>query len=404
VHLSGQTIAGYSLEEEVGAGGAAAVYRAYQSQLDRWVAIKVLDVADAGGPAFLARFRAETRAVAALQHPNILSIYDYGEEQGIAYIVMEYVSGGSLARRMHGRPMASDAALALAIPIGDALDYAHGEGIVHRDVKPSNILLARADWPLIVDFGLAGVVDARTRIGQSSAVPTTTYLSPEQVAGEAVDLRTDIYSLGLVLYELVTGHTPFEATSAAEATMARVHKAPVPPREANAAVPEALEGVLTRALARDPATRYETMAAFVHDLRRAARVAEGHESADVDGDATITMPLIMQQEIAGPRLFIATSGVVLAIPLLDEVVVGRKDPAQRQSPDLDLEPYGAGSAGVSRQHARLLRRSDGWYIADLRSTNGTYLNEVRLLPHRPVRVRPGDLVRLAQMTLVFEEA
>jgi len=406
VRFEGQKIAEYRLEERVGAAGAAAVYRAYQPQLDRWVAVKVLEVGKAGGQRFLQRFRDETRAVAGLHHPNILSIHDYGEDHGIAFIVMEYIAGGALDKLIAGGPMAVGEAVALALSIGEALAHAHGQGIIHRDIKPSNILMPRPDWPLIVDFGLAGAVNAQAGVLHSSIVtPSISYLSPEQVSGEVVDQRTDIYSLGLVLYEMLTGRLPFAGESAAESMMRRMHEDPPSPRDLNPEISEVLETVLLRALARDRDTRYVQMAAFVNDLR-SAHPAAGDGTRPrraAESGPAITMQLQVHQDVVGPRLFIATSGVALPIPLLDEVVVGRLDPVQPLAPDLNLEPYGGGSAGVSRQHARLLRRSDGWYIEDLRSTNGTYLNEVRLLPYRPVRVRSGDLLRFAQMTLIFEE-
>jgi serine/threonine protein kinase len=402
--LCGRTIAGYALEQVVGRGGAAVVYRAFQTQLERWVAIKVLDVEVAGGQSFLNRFRSEARAVAALHHPNILNIHDYGEDQNLAYIVMEYVEGGSLTDRLTSSPMDWSEALDLIVPLGDALAYAHTKGLVHEDVKPSNILMASPTWPLLVDFGLAGAVGLDRRSERSNLKPNAVkYLAPEQVAAEEVDQRTDIYGLGLVLYELLTAQLPFPGSTLAETMILRLHEPPVSARSLVPILPEALETVLMRALARDPEARGE-MAAFVGDLRRLKETLSSDAAAASDGDGVITTRLGVQQSITGPRLFIATSGVALPIPSGDEVSIGRADPSRPQGPDLNLDPYGAGSAGVSRQHARLVRRSEAWYIEDLRSTNGTYLNEVRLLPHRPVRIRSGDLVRFAQMTLVFEEA
>jgi len=405
--LSGQTIGGYQLAEEIGQGGAAVVYRAFQPQLERWVAIKVLNIRESGRRQFLRRFRREARAIAALRHPNILNIHDYGEDKGQAYIVMEYVEGGSLQQRI-GSP-ADDCAepLKLVIPVGEALAYAHGKGIVHRDVKPGNILLMRADWPLLADFGLVKVAGSQQKLTQpGSILGTATYLSPEQVAGEDVDQRTDIYSLGIVLYELLTGRLPFQTDSPAESMMLRMYEPPVSPREFNPKISKSLETVLLRALERDWKARYPTMDVFVNDLKRVVDQMKRTTSQEQHPVTTrmITMRLDAQESIdVGPRLFIATSGVALAIPLFDEVLIGRMDPMQMEPPDLDLQPYGGGSSGVSRHHARFLRRDEGWYLEDLQSTNGTYVNEVRLLPHRPVRLHSGDLVRFAQLTLVFEE-
>lgn len=405
---SGQTLAGYQLHEEIGRGGAAIVYRAFQPQLERWVAVKVLDIESAGGKQFLSRFRREARAIAALRHPNILNIYDYGEDQGRAYIVMEYVQGGSLTQRL-GQPLPCVEALELLIPVADALAYSHTQGIVHRDIKPGNILLVRPDWPLLADFGLVKVLGSHQKLTQpGSILGTALYLSPEQVAGEEVNVQTDVYSLGVVLYELLTGKLPFQAATPPESMMLRLYEPPLPPRRLNPEIPAALETVLLRALERDLTARYPTMESLVNDLRRVLE-----RSKRVSEPAAPQMPRTVQMittrlgaaptSVRGPQLFIATSGIALSIPYLDEVLIGRKDPLMPHPPELDLEPYGGGSAGVSRQHARFLHRPDGWFLEDLQSTNGTYVNEVRLLPQRPVRVRSGDLIRFAQLTLVFEE-
>ena len=416
--LSGRTIGGYQLTERIGRGGAADVYRAFQTQLERWVAVKVLHIEDAGGRQFLRRFRREAHAIASLRHPNILNIYDYGEDQGYAFIVMEYVEGGSLQARLDTTPLEGTEALALIIPVGEALAYAHSRGIVHRDVKPSNILLARPDWPLLADFGLVKVAEmpqkgrdapsmsmaSQKLTAPGSVLGTLAYLAPEQAAGEEVDVRADIYSLGVVSYELLTGRLPFPALSPSASIQQRVHESSIPLRTYNPDLPASLETVLMRALERDLTTRYPRMDIFVNDLKRVVQSIKQAAQAEHPVTARmVTMRLDAQQAVTGPRLFIATSGVALSIPLLDEVVVGRTDPMMPHPPEVDLQPYGGGSAGVSRHHARFLRRPEGWFLEDLQSTNGTYLNEVRLLPHRPVRLNSGDLVRFGQLTLIFEE-
>ncbi|MBN2391473.1 MAG: protein kinase [Anaerolineae bacterium] len=420
--LSGRTIGGYQLTEKIGRGGAAVVYRAFQTQLERWVAVKVLHIEDAGGHQFLRRFRREAHAIASLRHPNILNIYDYGEDQGYAFIVMEYVEGGSLQTRLDGdsfgEPWNGTEALSLIIPVGEALAYAHSKGIVHRDVKPGNILLARPDWPLLADFGLVKVTemarkgtDAPSMLTASqklttpgSVLGTLAYLAPEQAAGKEADARTDIYSLGVVLYELLTGRQPFPMLSPSTSVQPRTSESLVPLRTYNRDLPASLETILMRALEHDLTARYPRMDLFVNDLRQVVQSIK--QTAQTEHPVTarmVTMRLDAQQAVTGPRLFIATSGVALSIPLLDEVVVGRMDPMLPQPPEVDLQPYGGGSAGVSRHHARFLCRPEGWFLEDLQSTNGTYLNEVRLLPHRPVRLNSGDLVRFGQLTLIFEE-
>ena len=402
---SGQTIGGYEIGEEIGQGGMAVVYRAYQPQLERWVAVKILQVAGASSEEFLARFRREARAIAALRHPNILTIYDYGEVQGIAYIVMEFVPGGTLKARLAGQPMEWPEVAKLVIPVGRALAYAHSKGIVHRDVKPANILLPRPEWPLLADFGLvklAGHQRGITRPGMSIGTPA--YLSPEQAAGNEIDHRSDIYGLGIVLYELLTGHIPFEAQSPVDMMFRRLQEPPVPPRRLNPHISPQLETAILRALARDPAARHPTMDALVNDLARlpgaTGRPAPHSEDA---APASTTTRLGTLSPAAGPRLVVTGTGAALRIPQQGEALIGRADPHVTPQPDVDLAPHGGGQAGVSRRHARLLYCTEGWLLEDLHSTNGTYLNGMPVQPGQPVGVHSGDIIRCAQLTLVFYE-
>jgi tRNA A-37 threonylcarbamoyl transferase component Bud32 len=402
---SGQTIGGYQIAEEIGQGGMSTVYRAYQAQLERWVAIKVLHAKGASNREFLARFRREARAVAGLRHPNILTIYDYGEEHGIAYIVMEYVPGGTLKVHLTGQPMEWPDAAMLVLPVGRALAYAHSEGIVHRDVKPANILLARPDWPMLADFGLVKLMGGQRGITRPGAsIGTPAYFSPEQAAGDEVDHRSDIYSLAIVLYQLLTGQLPFEADSPIELMLRRLHESPTPPRRLNPRVTPQLEAIILRALARETEARHPTMEALVNDLARLPG-ATGRASLSAAPAAVpaATARLGALSPIAGPRLVVAGTGATLILPQQGEVLIGRADPQITPKPDVDLGPHGGGQAGVSRRHARLLYSSEGWLLEDLQSTNGTFLNSVAVLPGQPVQIRTGDIMRCSQITLIFYE-
>jgi len=403
---TGRTLGGYQIDEEIGQGGAATVYRTYQPQLERWVAIKILRATETGGKEFLVRFRREARAIAALRHPNILTVYDYGEEKGVAYIVMEYVSGGSLKACLTGEPAEWPDAATLIIPVGRALAYAHSQGIVHRDVKPANILLARPDWPLLADFGLVKLSGHQRGITQpGTSIGTPAYFSPEQAAGEDVDLRSDVYGLGLVLYELLTGCTPFEAGSPFETMLRRLREPPTPPSLINPCIPSRLEAVIMRALARDPAARYPTMEALVDALSQlpgATGRAVTPPSQPITRPSTTTR--LGDLDIAiGPHLVVTGTGATIPLPRQGEVLIGRADPHVTPPPDMDLGLYGDELAGVSRQHARLLRCPEGWLLEDLHSTNGTFINDARLLPGQPTRVRSGDVIRCSQLTLIFYE-
>jgi len=254
--LIGQTLGGYRILEQIGRGGMATVYKAFQPSLDRNVAIKVLPPYFAEqDDTFLKRFRLEARAVAALRHPNILVVHDYGEQDGTTFIIMEYVEAGTLTDRL-GRPMPLPEIEVLLRQVAASLAYAHEKGIIHRDVKPSNILLPKPEWPLLTDFGLAKIVGG-THLTQTGAIAgTPAYMSPEQGRGDTLDHRTDIYSLGIVLYEMTTGVVPFKA----ETPMAVIVKhiiEPLPlPRAVNPELPEAVERVILKALAKDPQDRF----------------------------------------------------------------------------------------------------------------------------------------------------
>jgi tRNA A-37 threonylcarbamoyl transferase component Bud32 len=401
---SGQTIGSYQIADEIGQGGMATVYRAYQTQLERWVAVKIMHTTETSDREFLARFRREARAIAALRHPNILTIYDYGEEHGIAYIVMELVPGGTLKSRLTGQPMEWPDAAMLILPVGRALAYAHSEGIIHRDIKPANVLLARADWPMLADFGLVKLVGHQrgiTRPGVSIGTPA--YFSPEQAAGDDVDHRSDVYSLGIVLYELLTGRLPFEASSSIEMMLQRLHELPIPPRRFNPRVTPQLEAIIMRALARDLEARHSTMEALVNDLARVPGATGRAAMSAPPAAPTATARLGALSPVTGPRLMIAGTGATLTLPQKGEVLIGRADPHATPQPDVDLGPHGGGQAGVSRRHARLLYSSEGWLLEDLHSTNGTFLNSAPVLPGQPVRVSTGDILRCSQVTMIFYE-
>lgn len=401
--LINKTLGGYDLVEELGKGGMAAVYKAYQPGLERWVAVKVLD------PAYItddsevfARFRQEAKAVARLRHPNILTVYTYGEEAGLAYIVMEYVEGGALKDQLRGDPFDWQHAVDLSIGVGRALAFAHDQGIIHRDVKPANILLPRENWPLLADFGLVKLQQAHRALTQAGMIlGTPDYTSPEQALGEAIDHRADVYALGVVLFEMVTGQLPFEAERAFDVLLMHINESPPKPRDLVPDFPEVLEKTILKAMAKSPDERYPRMRDMVASLEGVRNML----SASRRGDDTLlhaTMQIdSVQSRLEGPRLVVVATGSMLLIPSKDEVLIGRADPRSNIVPDIDLSMYGGGSAGVSRQHARLLRKGEGWVIEDLSSTNGTYVNDQPVAPSQPVPLNEGDRVRFGQLLLTF---
>ncbi|HKB19227.1 MAG TPA: HD domain-containing phosphohydrolase [Candidatus Dormibacteraeota bacterium] len=266
----GVTLGPYRVMERIGRGGMAAVYRAYHPGLDRYVAVKVLPEVLAEDPEYRERFQQEARSVARLKHPNILEVFDFGYENGVSYLVLELVDGGTLADRV-GQPMELREVIRLLEQVAGALDHAHAQGVLHRDIKPSNILLHSNGTPALGDFGLAKMLGSQRRLtGSGTVMGTPEYMSPEQAADEPLGPASDLYSLAIVAYEMLTGRVPFEASTPAATLLSHVTKPMPTTRELKGELSAHVEDVLRRALSKRPEERYESAAAFVAALKPAA--------------------------------------------------------------------------------------------------------------------------------------
>lgn len=272
----GRQIGKYKIVEHLGRGGMAEVYKAYHENLDRFVAIKLMHPFLAGEQDFLSRFQREARAMAALNHPNIIDVFDFDVEGDVYYIVMAYISGGTLKDAQtefanQGSKMALSRAIQIILEVADALSYAHSRGMLHRDIKPANIMLNERGTAVLTDFGIAKIMSGPSYTATGAMIGTPAYMSPEQGIGQPGDERSDLYSLGVLFYQLATGVLPYDADTPLAVVLKHVNE-PIPsPKAVNPDLPPAIEEIIFKAMAKDPDDRYQSVHEFARELRQAVR-------------------------------------------------------------------------------------------------------------------------------------
>jgi eukaryotic-like serine/threonine-protein kinase len=367
--LVGKSLGQFRIVERIGVGGMATVFKAYQPNLDRYVAIKVLPAYHARDPVFVKRFVQEARAVAKLIHPNILQIHDFGDQDNITYIVMEYVEGGTLKDRLK-RPLSVPEAIDYMIQAAEGLDCAHRNGIIHRDVKPANMLLRKDGYLLLSDFGIAKILEGTTNLTRvGTGIGTPQYMSPEQGTGQAVDRRSDIYSLGIVLFHCLAGRVPFSADNPLTITVKHLNE-PLPVEMLRAAsVPAPIEQVVVKMTAKAAQDRYQTTDELITALTSALTASHLSMPSRWRPGMSSAMPqLDMQNNNVSQPLSSMSGGLGQSTP-------GIPMPMQQS--------YNAGGqqvvtlpcfrCGASNPSTRLFCTSCGYELSDKRAVNDRYM-------------------------------
>jgi serine/threonine protein kinase len=395
----GDTLGAYRLVAFLGEGTLSLVYKAYHAALDRHVALKVLKTNYQSDPAVRMRFQQEAQQSAHLHHPNILPVYDFVSSGERLYLTMRYVEGETLRARLERGPLSLNDAARLLGGVGAALQYAHERGLLHGDLKPSNILLASDGNVYLADFGMVRVVTGDLSRG------TADYVSPEQARpGDEVSPKADQYTLGVVLFEALTGMRPFRASDAHGVVLHHLMTLPPRPSALNSSISTAVEEVILTALAKTPRDRHADVAAMVAAFQKAAAPPRPPTAPLIVRPGSERLPAAADAPSAYPGdgrdisiMLTAASGHTLQLRGKSEYTLGRSEPNRPAVPDVDLAELHGIDMGVSRKHGRLHFERGRLHYTDLKSTNGSRINGALLYAEIPVMLEDGDELCLGKL-------
>lgn len=378
--IRGEAVGQYQIQEQLGQGGMATVYKAYHPSLDRYVAIKIMDAALSKEPGFLERFRREARVIARLDNSHIVPVYDFDEHNKQPYIVLKFIDGQTLRDRMKVSPLLKSEIMKIVSSVGNGLQYAHNRGVLHRDIKPSNVLIANDGKVYLTDFGLARIVESASSLTGDMLVGTPHYISPEQAMNaENIDEGTDIYSFGVMIYEMVVGCLPFESDTTFSVIEDHLYKLPPPPTSIKPDLSPEIEQIITRALAKKRSDRFMQVSDLVSAFKKAWLT-----NAEQDDISSTTM------ESIGIATLLTENGI--SFPVSEETtVLGRNSSSKNILNDIDLSKLDEKKI-ISRRHAMIQRINNEFILHDLDSRNGTFINGTRLSSAKPHTLASGDVI------------
>lgn len=392
----------------------ASVYKAQHVSLGRNTAIKILHPEFISDKNLINLFRQEAKILATLNHPNIVQIYDFDYKNGDLYIVMEYIKGVSLDNLLlhlqsTEKPMPISQCVKIVQSIGNALSFAHNQKVIHRDIKPTNVLVEDSGRIVLADFGLSKIITGNTEFITSSLTGTPAYLAPEQFMGNPVRETTDIYSLGVLFFELATGKLPYKDTNISSFVNMDPDEPAPRPRDISTRVPKKVEDIIIKAMQKNIAKRYANIDEMLKDIKRLKEAkTEQFPTATLSKAARPFFGKSAQPKETNFRatLHFMDSGQIMELPEGKEFVFGRINKFSSKPVDIDLTPFHGIEKGISRKHAKLLISNGAIHIMDLKSMNGTWFEGIKLDPNIPKEIFHTDVFNIGQIKiqiLVYED-